>query len=282
MRIEFTKMHGCANDYIYINNFDERINNPSVLAKVMSPRHFSVGADGLVLICKSDVADAKMRMFNLDGSEGLMCGNAIRCVAKYLCDNDLVGKKDSVDIETLSGIKHIELVTESGVVVEATVEMGQANFQNSAIPLSLGDGEEVPALHICDKEWKITTVSMGNPHAVTLVDNVSLIDIEKIGPQLENNELFPERVNTEFIEVIDETHLKMRVWERGSGETYACGTGACGSVAACVKNGICPVNTEVVVELLGGNLFITVDEDFNVKMRGPAKKVYEGVFEYED
>lgn len=280
MLIEFTKMHGCANDYIYINCFDKEIDNPNDLAKAMSPRHFSVGADGVVLICRSDIADAKMRMFNLDGSEGMMCGNAIRCVAKYIYDHGLIEKKSEVDIEALSGVKHITLKVEDGKVSQATVEMGQASFENSALPLSIANGEKVPSLSIDSQMWDITTVSMGNPHAVTLVEDVNSLELDKIGPKFENNELFPERVNTEFIEVIDETHLKMRVWERGSGETYACGTGACGSVAACVKNSICPANTEISVELIGGILTVSADDDFNMTMTGPAVEVYKGVYEY--
>ncbi len=282
MRVDFTKMHGCANDYIYINCFDREIDDPAGLARAMSPRHFSVGADGVVLICKSDVADAKMRMFNLDGSEGNMCGNAIRCVAKYVYDNKLIDAKDELDIETKSGIKHIVLTIEDGKVVYATVSMGRANFDNSAIPLSIADGEVVEALDIAGKTWNITTVSMGNPHAVTIVDDVENIELDRIGPLFENHELFPERVNTEFIQVVDDTHLKMRVWERGSGETYACGTGACASVAACVRNGICKSGCDIDVELKGGNLTISADDQFNMTMRGPAVEVYRGVYEYED
>lgn len=282
MRIEFTKMHGCANDYIYINCFEGEVEDVEGLAKAMSPRHFSVGADGVVLICRSDLADAKMRMFNLDGSEGNMCGNAIRCVAKYIYDNKLVTGKTTLDIETRSGIKNIDIHVSGEKAVGATVNMGQASFSNSSIPLSIPDGEEVPTLTIAGREWKITTVSMGNPHAVTIVDEVASLELEKIGPLFENDPLFPERVNTEFIEVVDKTHLKMRVWERGSGETYACGTGACGSVAACVKQGICEPNTDISVELRGGILTISADEDYNMTMSGPAVEVYRGVYEYEN
>ncbi len=282
MRIEFTKMHGCANDYIYINCFEKEIEDPEGLAREMSPRHFSVGADGVVLICKSTVADARMRMFNLDGSEGNMCGNAIRCVAKYIYDYKLVPNKTNFDIETKSGIKNISVEVEGDRAIGATVSMGQALFENSSIPLSIPDGQTVPDLDIAGRRISITTVSMGNPHAVTLVDDVSSIELDKIGPLFENNELFPERVNTEFIEVVDKTHLKMRVWERGSGETYACGTGACASVAACVKQGICNFNEDIKVELRGGVLTIASDENYNMTMTGPAVEVYRGVYEYEN
>lgn len=280
MRINFTKMHGCANDYIYINCLDGLDFDPEELAKIMSPRHFSVGADGLVCICSSDVADAKMRMFNLDGSEGLMCGNAIRCVGKYLYDNKIT-EKDEIKIETLSGIKTLKLAIANGSVEQVTVEMGKASFEPSDIPISQ-DGEALKQeLAVANQKWEITAVSMGNPHCVIVTDNIDSLDLAKIGPQFENHPLFPERVNTEFIEKVSDTHLKMRVWERGSGETYACGTGACATVAACVKNGICEPNTPVQVELIGGTLTIECSDEYDIKMTGPAKKVYEGVFEYE-
>ena len=280
MRINFTKMHGCANDYIYVDCLEGLDFNPNELAKVMSPRHFSVGADGLVCICASDVADAKMRMFNLDGSEGMMCGNAIRCVGKYLYDNGIC-KSDEITIETLSGIKTLKLNIDGNHVERVTVEMGKASFEPADIPIAQSEPALKQELAMANRNWEFTAVSMGNPHAVIMTENIDALDLPKIGPEFENHPLFPERVNTEFIEKIDPTHLRMRVWERGSGETYACGTGACATVAACVKNGICAPNTKVEVELIGGTLTIECSPEFDIKMTGPAMKVYEGVFEYE-
>ena len=280
MRINFTKMHGCANDYIYVNCLDGLNFNPNELAKVMSPRHFSVGADGLVCICASDVADAKMRMFNLDGSEGMMCGNAIRCVGKYLYDNGIC-RRDEITIETLSGIKTLKLEIHGSHAQQVTVEMGKASFEPADIPIAQGEAALKQELAVANQTWEFTAVSMGNPHCVIMTENIDALDLPKIGPEFENHPLFPERVNTEFIEKIDDTHLKMRVWERGSGETYACGTGACATVAACVKNGICEPNTKVEVGLIGGTLTIECSPEFDLKMTGPATKVYEGVFEYE-
>ena len=281
MRINFTKMHGCGNDYIYINCFDKLIDNPEMLAILMSERHFSVGSDGIVLIERSKVADAKMRMFNIDGSEGKMCGNAIRCIGKYLYDNQMV-LKDEIDIETLSGIKHLKLFVENGKVYKVSVDMGIAKFDPDLIPTTLDHRMIDEECVVKNHKYKITAVSMGNPHAVTYVPDPSALDLEKLGPYFENNPLFPERVNTEFVKIIDETHLKMRVWERGSGETYACGTGACATVASSCINGICKFNELVYVELKGGVLEISCSDDFRITMTGPAKKVFDGVFEYED
>ena len=281
MRINFTKMHGCGNDYIYINCFDQVIENPNMLAIEMSERHFSIGSDGIVLIEKSDVADAKMRMFNADGSEGKMCGNAIRCIGKYLYDNKLVNKKE-ISIETLSGIKYLKLFIKNDKVEKVSVDMGLASFDPKNIPL-LKEKEMInEKCFINNANYKITAVSMGNPHAVIYLDEIDNLDLEKIGPVFENNELFPERVNTEFIKIVDKNHLEMRVWERGSGETYACGTGACATVAASCKNGICNFNEVVYVKLIGGTLEISCDDYYRITMTGPATKVYDGVFEYED
>ncbi|MBQ7641211.1 MAG: diaminopimelate epimerase [Acholeplasmatales bacterium] len=281
MSIRFTKMHGCGNDYIYINCFNQNINDPEKLAIEMSERHFSVGSDGLVLIMPSNVADARMRMFNADGSEGNMCGNAIRCIGKYLYDNQIVSK-DVVKVETLSGIKTLHLcIGDDGKVSSVTVNMGQASFKPEDIGLA-DDTEYINKKTIVkNKEYEITAVSMGNPHCVTYVDNVKILNLLKDGPFFENNPLFKNRVNTEFVKVISKNHLEMRVWERGSGETYACGTGACAICAASVKNGICDFNTEINVDLLGGTLKIKVLDDYTVMMTGPAKIVYEGVY-YED
>ncbi len=281
MEIKFTKMHGCGNDYIYINCFNLEIKNPNKLSEIMSPRHFSVGADGVVLILKSDIADAKMRMFNLDGSEGKMCGNAIRCIGKYLYDNKLVNKT-LISIETLSGIKYLKLNVSNNKVDKVSVDMGYASFEPKNIPL-LKDKEMINEdCFINDSNYKITAVSMGNPHAVIYLDEIENLELEKIGPIFENNKLFPERVNTEFIKIVDKNHLEMRVWERGSGETYACGTGACATVAASVRNGICGFDETVYVKLVGGTLEIKCLKDYKIIMTGPATKVYDGVFEYED
>lgn len=278
-RIEFTKMHGIGNDYIYINCFEKELENPGKLSIEMSKRHFSVGADGIVMICRSEVADAKMRMFNADGSEGKMCGNAIRCVGKYLYDNGMT-EKTKLDIETLSGIKHLDLNVIDGKVASVKVDMGKASLVPSDIPV-LTDKERFvdEPLTICDKEYRLTAVSMGNPHVVTYLDDIKSLDLENIGPHFENCPRFPERVNTEFVRVIDEKTLDMRVWERGSGETYACGTGACATVVASVVNGICKKNTPVTVRLIGGELTITVLDDMRVIMEGTATKVYDGVYE---
>lgn len=278
-RIEFTKMHGIGNDYIYINCFEKELENPGKLSIEMSKRHFSVGADGIVMICRSEIADAKMRMFNADGSEGKMCGNAIRCVGKYLYDNGMT-EKTKLDIETLSGIKRLDLNVENGKVESVKVDMGKASLVPSDIPV-LTDKERFvdEPLTICDKEYRLTAVSMGNPHVVTYLDDIKSLDLENIGPHFENCPRFPERVNTEFVRVIDEKTLDMRVWERGSGETYACGTGACATVVASVVNGICKTNTPVTVRLIGGELTITVLDDMCVIMEGTATKVYDGVYE---
>ena len=282
-KIPFTKMHGAGNDYIYIDLYDSPLDfDPSDLAKKMSPRHFSVGADGVVLILPSSVADARMRMFNLDGSEGKMCGNAIRCVAKYLSDHALV-KKDVITVETLSGVKTLRLFKEKGSVVSVSVDMGCAVFTPADIPVLYEGAEMVEApVIVLGKEVKMTAVSMGNPHAVIFTEGVDDLDLGKIGPTYENLRIFPERVNTEFVEVIDSRTLKMRVWERGSGETYACGTGASATVAAAVKTGRVPAGEPITVHLLGGDLTITVDKDYRVTMTGGATEVYQGVYAYDE
>ena len=279
--IAFTKMHGIGNDYIYIDCFGGLPADPGRLAQEMSPRHFSVGADGVVLICPSDCADARMRMFNADGSEGKMCGNAIRCVGKYLYDHGICQKKE-LDIETASGIKHLTLFTESKRVTRVSVDMGYADFTPQNIPV-LSDKAAVDLpVEVAGKTYFLTCVSMGNPHAVTFLDGVEELDLPRIGPLFESHPLFPERVNTEFVRVIDRRCVQMRVWERGSGETYACGTGACATVAAGVKKGILDAGVPVCVRLIGGELSIVCTEDFHITMCGGATKVYEGVYEDED
>lgn len=279
-KIKFTKMHGIGNDYIYINCFTQKIQNPNELALKMSPRRFSVGADGVILICPSDVADAKMRMFNLDGSEGKMCGNGVRCVGKYIYDNG-IAHKNVVTVETLSGIKILEITDKDGMADTITVDMGVAEFNPANIPVLL-DGDEIVNAPISagGKEYRITAVSMGNPHAVVFCDDIDNLDLAKIGPDFEHHDIFPEQVNTEFIRVIDNRTLQMRVWERGSGETLACGTGACAAVVAAVKNGYCKQGDEITVHLAGGDLFITYASDGRVFMRGGAEKVFDGEYEF--
>lgn len=273
--MKFTKMHGAGNDYIYFNCFEEKINDPEELAIKLSNRHFAIGGDGIVLICPSEVADAKMRMFNADGSEGKMCGNAVRCVGKFLYDNE-IAKKEEINIETLSGIKKLKMVINDGKAVSARVDMGKAILNPKEIPVLL-EGENIinRSAVIGGKKHKITCISMGNPHCIVFVDDVESLNLPLIGDYFENNEIFPERVNTEFVQIVDRTHLKMRVWERGSGETLACGTGACATVAAAVLCGHCDKGVPTEVILRGGKLVIEYTDD-SVFMTGEAKKVYSG------
>ena len=281
-KIAFTKMHGAGNDYIYVNCLDGLTFDPSDLAVKMSPRHFSVGGDGLVLIMKSDVADARMRMFNADGSEGKMCGNAIRCVGKYLSDGGYV-HKDVITVETLSGVKTLRLYKEGGVVTEVSVDMGRAVFDVTKVPVLFDKPEMVQApVDVDGTTYEMTAVSMGNPHAVIVMPKIGDLPLEKIGPKFENLPIFPERVNTEFVRLISSEECDMRVWERGSGETFACGTGASATVAAGVKCGLFEPNTDVTVHLLGGDLVIRVSAEYDVTMTGGATKVYEGVYEYDE
>ena len=276
MKLNFTKMQGCGNDYVYISTFDQKVEDMSAVAKKLSDRHFGIGGDGVIFVCPSDVADGRMRMFNEDGSEGKMCGNGVRCVAKFLYDHQLACKK-SLSVETLSGIKTIELTMDGEEVVGATVNMGQAKTAPAAIPVLLPGDEIIDRLiNIGGTDYRITCISMGNPHCVVFTDDVKNFPLSSVGPLFEHSELFPESVNTEYVRVIDETHLEMRVWERGSGETLACGTGACASVAAAVKNGYCKKDVPVTVSLLGGDLRI-IYSDHYVMMEGPAKTVFEGV-----
>lgn len=274
--MKFTKMHGCGNDYIYVNCFTEKIEEPSMIAKKVSDRHFGIGSDGLILICPSETADFKMRMFNADGSEGKMCGNGIRCVAKYVYDNGMTDK-EVITVETLSGIKTLQLAVSEGRVQAVTVDMGSPVLTPSQIPVKCeGDRMINQPVSVGGKEYYITCVSMGNPHAVVFTEEeVTALNLEKIGPLFENHEIFPDRVNTEFIHVIDETTIDMRVWERGSGETLACGTGACASVVACVLNH--KTEDEVLVHLLGGDLEVRYDREKNtVLLTGPAEFICTG------
>jgi diaminopimelate epimerase len=279
--MKFTKMHGIGNDYIYINCFEEKVENPAELSKFMSDRHFGIGSDGIVLIKSSTIADFCMNMYNSDGSQAEMCGNAVRCVGKYVFENGMTTKQN-VDIETLSGIKKLELAITGGKVESVTVDMGEPIIVPENIPVQL-DGIAVinHPLTINRKEYKITCVSMGNPHAVVFLDENETLDdlnIELVGPLFENNPLFPRKTNTEFVKVIDKNNLKMRVWERGAGETMACGTGACAVLVASSLTG--NSDRQATIHLLGGNLDIRWDEETNhVFMSGPATKVFEGEIE---
>lgn len=273
--MRFTKMHGLGNDYVYIDCFEETINDPSRLAKAISDRHFGIGSDGLVLIMPSNKADFRMRMFNSDGSEAEMCGNAIRCVGKYVYDNDLM-RKEILNIETLAGIKTLELTIKEDNVELVRVDMGEPILEPEKIPvISKKEIFKSEPVIIGDREFKVTCISMGNPHAVTFIDDVESFPLEKIGPKMENHEIFPKRTNSEFVQVIDRETLKMRVWERGAGETLACGTGACAVLVASALNGLS--ERKAVVRLLGGELLIEWNEkDNHVYMTGPAVKVFEG------
>ncbi len=273
--MKFTKMHGCGNDYVYFNCMDKELDDPASVAIKVSDRHKGVGGDGIVMICSSNVADAKMRMFNIDGSEGKMCGNAIRCVAKYVYDNNIV-RKDTLAIETLSGIKMIDVTVKDGEVTHACVDMEAPILKPKDIPVNIdGDTAVKQKLTVDGKEYEITCVSMGNPHCVIFCDDVANLPLNDIGPKFEKHDIFPENVNTEFVKVINSTTLEMRVYERGSGETQACGTGACATVVAAVLAGHCEKNQDVTVKLLGGDLTIKYTDE-TVFMTGPATKSFEG------
>ncbi len=279
MNMKFTKMHGCGNDYVYVDCTNGMIEDPSEVSKYVSDRHFGIGSDGLILICSSDIADFRMAMYNADGSEGAMCGNGIRCVAKYVYDKGLTDKKN-ISIETKSGIKELELTVEDGKVSLVKVNMGAPILKAKDIPVDIDTEKCIDSdINVDGKNYKITCVSMGNPHAVTFIDeDVKLFPIEKIGPKFENHPMFPDRVNTEFVQVLNRHEVNMRVWERGSGETLACGTGTCATVVACVLNGL--TDDEVTVHLLGGDLFIKYDRENNtVWMTGPAVIAFEGTVE---
>ncbi len=273
--LQFTKMHGAGNDYIYVNGFTQKIENPAELSIRLSNRNFGIGSDGLVLILPSESSDFRMRMFNADGSESEMCGNASRCVGKYVYDKGLTDKT-TISLETGAGEKILKLIVENGNVERVTVDMGAPILNPTQIPVSSKEDKVVSVpLTIDNSEYAITCVSMGNPHAVVFTDGVSELNLKELGPKFENNPIFPKRINTEFIEILDRTTLKMRVWERGSGETLACGTGACASLVAAVLNG--HSERKAILQLLGGNLEIEWDENTNhVFMTGPAVTVFEG------
>lgn len=281
-KLRFTKMHGISNDYVYISTFDQPEEDWEQLAIRLSDRRTGIGGDGIILVCPSDVADAKMRIFNADGSEGMMCGNGIRCVGKFVYDKGLVpADKTTVTIDTLSGIKTLELTVRDGKVQSARVDMGAAILTPAEIPVVFDKERMIDeGLTVDGREWRVTAVSMGNPHCVTFVDDVDGLALEKIGPHFEHHPAFPERVNTEFVKVIDDHTLQMRVWERGSGETWACGTGACATAVAACLNGYCQKGEDITVRLRGGNLVINYTDE-TVIMTGPATTVFEGEVEIE-
>lgn len=261
--MQFVKMHGLGNDYVYVNTIKEPLRKPERIAKIISDRHRGIGADGLILVGRSRVADFSMDMYNADGSRSEMCGNGIRCVAKYVYDKKLTTKK-RLSIETLSGVKYVNLIVEKDQVNEVEVNMGKPWF-----------AEEEQLLNLKDKEHNIRLVSMGNPHAVLFVDDVEKFAVNKIGPEIEKHELFPNRVNVEFCQVIDRKTMRVRVWERGSGETLACGTGACASAVVGVLNNL--TEPEITIKLLGGDLKVKWDRRQNrVFMKGPAVTVFDG------
>lgn len=278
MKLEFTKMQGCGNDYIYVDCFRQELPSPEKAAITLSDRHFGVGGDGLVLICPSGHAGAEMRMFNLDGSESGMCGNAIRCVGKYLHDEHGLDKED-LTIATRSGDKHLHLFNREGKTRRVQVDMGAPVLTPSAVPVALqGDQIVSRKAAIGGADYEITCVSIGNPHCVVFCEDVAGLPLTELGPKFEHAPIFPDRVNTEFVKVVDGQTLQMRVWERGSGETLACGTGACASVTAAVLNGFCRAGQPVTVHLLGGELEICYTGE-TVLMTGNAEKVFDGIIE---
>lgn len=280
MKIKFTKMQGCGNDYVYVNCMDKLIDNPEKVSQYISDRHFGIGSDGLILICPSDVADFRMAMYNADGSEGKMCGNGVRCIAKYVYEYGLTDKK-KISLETKSGIKYLDMDIEDGKVQMVKVNMGAPVLKPAEIPVKTDNSMDSfinQPLDVDGNTFMVTCVSMGNPHAVVFIDDTKNLDIRKYGPGFEKHPAFPEQVNTEFVQVISRNEINMRVWERGSGETFACGTGTCASVVACVLND--KTDEKVTVHLLGGDLFIEYNRDNGtVWMTGPAEIVFDGEIE---
>ncbi|MCC8029515.1 MAG: diaminopimelate epimerase [Lachnospiraceae bacterium] len=273
--MRFTKMHGCGNDYVYVNCFEETVRDPAAVSAYVSDRHFGIGADGMILICPSGVADFRMAMYNADGSEGNMCGNGIRCVAKYVYERGMTDRTQ-ISIETKTGIRDLELTVENGTVSLVKVNMGAPVLNPVQIPVR-SDRDRIVSepITVLGGEYRMTCVSMGNPHAVMFVDDTETFPVEKLGPHFENHALFPDRINAEFVQIISRNEVNMRVWERGSGETWACGTGTCASVVASVLNGY--TDDHVLVHLRGGDLQVFYDRDADtVWMTGPATTVFEG------
>ncbi len=279
--MKFTKMQGCGNDYVYINGFTEKIGDKPAFVRAVSDRHFGVGGDGAIFINPSEEADFEMEMYNADGTRAEMCGNGIRCVAKYVYDKGLTDKKQ-ISIVSFGNVKYVDLYVENGLVRSVKVNMGAPVLEAKKVPVKSAMERSVDEpITVNGKEYRMTCVSMGNPHAVVFMENIAKLDIASIGPLFENHEVFPNRTNTEFVEVVDRTHVNMRVWERGTGETLACGTGCCATVAACVLNGL--TEDEVTVRVLGGEIDIRWDRNKNlIYMTGPAETVFEGEFPWEE
>ena len=274
----FVKMHGCGNDYIFFDLFSAKMRDPEETARVLTDRNTGIGGDGIVLICPSDIADAKIRVFNRDGSIAEMCGNAIRCVGKYLYETGKTTKTE-INIETLSGVKELELIFEAGNISAVRVNMGKAVTSAEEIPVRLyGDSIIGREVFIGGLPFEITCVSMGNPHAVIFHEDIDLFDLAAVGPRIEHASLFPERVNLEVAEMMSRNHIKMRVWERGTGETLSCGTGACAAVVAAVLMGYCDKGTDIRVTLRGGSLTVNYTDEA-VYLTGEAVKIFEGMVE---
>lgn len=278
--MKFTKMQGCGNDYVYINGFTEKIENKPAFVRAVSDRHFGVGGDGAIFINPSEEADFEMEMYNADGTRAEMCGNGIRCVAKYVYDKGMTDK-EQVSIVSFGNVKYVDLYVEDGLVSSVKVNMGAPILDAEKVPVKSTKSQSVDEpITVNGKEYRMTCVSMGNPHAVIFMEDIAKFDIVSIGPLFENHEVFPNRTNTEFVEVVDRTHVNMRVWERGTGETLACGTGCCATVVACVLNGL--TEDKVTVRVLGGEIEIQWDREANlVYMTGPAATVFEGEFPWE-
>lgn len=279
--MKFTKMQGCGNDYVYINGFTEKIGDKPAFVRAVSDRHFGVGGDGAIFINPSEEADFEMEMYNADGTRAEMCGNGIRCVAKYVYDKGLTDR-EQISIVSFGNVKYVDLYVENGLVRSVKVNMGAPVLEAKKVPVKSAMERSVDEpITVNGKEYRMTCVSMGNPHAVVFMENITKLDIASIGPLFENHEVFPNRTNTEFVEVVDRTHVNMRVWERGTGETLACGTGCCATVAACVLNGL--TEDEVTVRVLGGEIDIRWDREENlIYMTGPAETVFEGECPWEE
>ena len=282
MELKFTKMQACGNDYIYFNNFDGKITCPESLAINFVSRHYGIGGDGIVLIEKSDVADAKMHIYNRDGSAGGVGGNSIRCVGKYLLEKGIVKDKDVVRIETDHGINEVRLYSINGKVRSASVNLGEVRLKGAEIPCVWKEEEQIVGkeIEIGGQKYSATLVNIGNPHCVVFCDKVDDVDVETVGPLFEHSEYFPNRINTEFIRVVNPVTIKMRVWERGNGETWACGTGAAAAAVACVLNGFCRKDTNITVKLRGGDLIVNYKSDNTVELMGPVITTFEGKIEF--
>lgn len=276
--IKFTKMQGCGNDYVYVNCLTETVNDPNGFARKVSNRHYGIGSDGLILIKESRTEDFTMHMYNSDGSQGEMCGNAIRCVGKYVFDHNLTDKT-KLSIETLGGTKYLDLTVVDDKVTMVTVDMGEPILEPKRIPIAVNEEKVLNMpMKVLEREFQLTGISIGNPHGVVFIDDTKRFPIEIYGPEFEHHTLFPERINTEFVQVLNRNEINMRVWERGSGETWACGTGATCSAFACMLNGY--TDDKVTVHMLGGDLTISYDRKINhLYMTGPAEEVFEGTIE---